>query len=298
MFALFNPPRSAKKRKSKAKGKRKARAKKPKWLRLLKGKKLSSVRTPGGGLIRRIAANRGKRRPFLGVNPIHHRRLWPTSSKGVVTTMAKHRRGRRARHNAGSLSLSAPRQSGLLDAFKVKNLTGATPVLAGVIANGLVTRMLASKIPYTQRGIGNIALGIGTAGILGMLARHINKAAGEGVFTGGIVGTLGCAFQEFMKPGVGLKAFALSGEMDGWSDERLSGLGQFISPGQIANAFTDGSTLSQYSLPNTNANFVPPTQMQVPQSPAQAHAARPMGDYESSAIGAVLGQDEGVSGIM
>lgn len=211
----------------------------------------------------------------------------------------KRRGGRRSRFNMG---FSSPKSRGLLDAFKPANLVGVTPILAGVIADGLVTKMLSDKIPYTKRGIGNIVLGIGSAGLIGMLGRYANKSLGDGLFVGGVVGTLGCAFQAFMQDG--LKSLSLSGSAwsderfagfggSAWSDERFAGMGNFTSPMAAAAAISssgEGMANSQYSLPAANAQFVAP-----PQTPAQHMHAHGTSDHDHAAIGAVLGDNDSSS---
>ncbi len=198
--------------------------------------------------------------------------------------MSRRRGGRRARFNMGSMK-------GALDAFKVRNVVGVMPILAGVIVDGLATKMLSEKIPYTRRGLGNIVLGAALAGVTGVVGQLVtrSKSIGQGLFVGGMVGTLGCAFQSFMQDG--LRSLSL-GEMNpnpftSYSFQGMEGLDNFTTPQAIAAAINSESPISQYSLPNVNAQFVAP-----PQTPAQGMAARRMADYEGGAIGAVLGQDE------
>ncbi len=278
MFALLNPPKGKKRRKGKAAKKR--RAKKHATI-------FSSIFTPGGGVIRKVRA----RNPFLGINPKFNR-FKAATLKGA-SVMAK----RKSRRNGSSLA--SPKQKGIFDALRPKNLVGVSPILAGVVLNGLGTEALSNKIPYTKKGIGNIALGLGVSGLLGMLGRYANKQLGDGIFIGGVVGTLGCAFQRFMAPGGGFKSLSLSGDnyLDGWANEQFGGnLGTFVSPEQISHAFSSQSPIAQYSLPNTNAQFM---RLAPPQTPMQAQQARGVSDIEQgNAIGAVLGNEEDISGIM
>lgn len=200
-------------------------------------------------------------------------------------------RGRRGRRNG--FSFSAPRSKGIFDALKPTNLVGVAPLFVGVIGNGLAQRTLASVIPYTKRGLGSILLGVSTAGLLGMLGRYASKAMGDGIFVGGLVGTLGCAVQDVRQGGL-MNALRIT-NMGDFSEP--FGMGNFTSPGAIANAFQSEGTIGQYSLPNSNAQFIPQPGMQMPQTPAQGQQARQMSDYEGSAIGAMLGQDD-VGGII
>lgn len=195
--------------------------------------------------------------------------------------------GRRSRFNMG---FTNPKSKGLLDAFKPSNLVGVTPILAGVILDGLVTKALSDKIPYTKKGIGNIALGIANAGLLGMLGRYANKSLGDGIFVGGVVGTLGCFFQSFMTEG--LKSLSLSGI---GPDYNFNALGAFITPQGISTAIPSGDTMSQYSLPAANAVYG--QSMQMPQTPAQGHHAQNMGDFEGAALASAMGSDGDMMGM-
>lgn len=214
----------------------------------------------------------------------------------------KRRGGRRARFNMG---FSSPKQRGLLDAFKPSNLVGVTPILAGVIVDGLATKMLSDKIPYTKKGLGNIVLGIASAGVVGMLGRWAGRglgkgmgnSLGDGLFVGGVVGTLGCAFQAFMQEGLKSLYPTLKGtdEWDQWEQNKFHeggfyGMGDFVTPGKISSAIPSGGTQSQYSLPATNAQFQP--QLAPPQTPAQHMHAHGTSDHDGMAIGAVLGQND------
>ncbi len=305
MFALMNPPLK-KRRKAKPFGEggnpwfgepaRHAAAARKGWSfrRKKHGKRLhkaKSLRTPGGGRIFAIAANRphrkSRRNSFMGINA-------PKSSTHPSTGasfMAKRRRGgKRSRFNIGSVR-------GI--AGKIKNsAVGVVPILGGVIANGLFTNWLSGKIPYTRKGIGNIVLGIADAGLMGLAASYIPgvRNIGNQVFLGGVVGTLGCAFQNLMTGGF-KSAFGLGDDLDGLYDINpnpytgysFQGMGNFTTPGAVARAIPSESTMSQYALPGANAQFVAP-----PQTPMQAASAGHMADYEPSAVGAMLGQDMGM----
>ncbi len=299
MFALMNPPH-VKHRKGRKTAKNswfgnteghRAAAKKGWGNRRKKhGKKIpraSALRTPGGGRIFSIAANpkpfwpRIRHNSFMGVNP----HISPSPSRSH--TMA---RKRRTRFNLG---FSSPKRSGsIFDAFKPNNLVGVTPILGGVVLNGIVAKFLSEKIPYTRKGIGNIVLGLASAGGLGMLAKYANKQMGDGVFVGGVVGTLGCAFQNFMADG--MKSLSLSGAYDSFTDHGFNGMGTFVSPQQVSSAMPSEGMISQYSLPATNAQFSPGMHAQLapPQTPMQHSQTRGISDYDGGAIGAVLGQDD------
>ncbi len=270
MFLLLNPPHKKRRKKTKRRAKK-------------------SIFTPGGGRIL-------SRNPFLGINPLNRRRR-SASFKGVFHMAKRRGRGRHVRFNMGSLSSMLKTPSGgrsFLDGFKPKNFAGTAPIIGGVIVSGLIQTHASNLIPYTKKGIGNIALGIAAAGITGLLGNFAGKGIGESAFIGGMVGTLGCAFKAFQE--TGLHSLALSGEFDPLTQGYgINGMGAFISPNLIASAIPSGGTQSQYALPASNAQFVPMQQMQVPQTPAQGANARHMADFEGAAVGAMLGKgDDGM----
>ncbi len=249
-------------------------------------KRASALVTPGGGRIFSVAANPrpfwpsirpSKRNSFMGINP----RGFSTTNNGGKAMSRKRHGGRRSRFNMG---FSSPKSKGLLDAFKPSNLVGVTPILAGVILDGLVTKALSDKIPYTKHGIGNVALGIANAGLLGMLGRYANKSLGDGIFVGGMVGTLGCLFQSFMQDG--LKSLSLGSFDSPFTQNGFQGMGAFITPQGISSAIPSGDTMSQYSLPAANAVYG--QTMQMPQTPAQGHSAQHMGEFEGAALASAM----------
>ncbi len=304
MFALMNPP--IRRRKVSVSKTRKnywpgnadghSAAAKKGWAKRRKkhGKKIkraSELRTPGGGRIFAVAANgpgsywpKVRHNSFMGINPYSG-----NNNPSRSHTMA---RKRRTRFNMG---FSSPKRSGsIFDAFKPNNLVGVTPILAGVILDGMLTKVLSDKIPYTKKGIGNIALGLVGASAIKLLGGYANKQLADGLFVGGVVGTLGCAFQNFMTQG--LKSFSLGDmdDLDSFTDHGFAGLGTFVSPGQIQHAIPSGGSMSQYSLPHTNAQFQPMHHAHVapPHSPAQHHQVHGMSDNDMGAISAVMGQND------
>lgn len=198
-------------------------------------------------------------------------------------------------------SMNAPTTSsaygGALDGLQPKNITGVVPIIGGYAIGAMVSGYLSKKIPYTSKGIGNLALSLASAGVLGATAgQFLGKSVGGGVLIGAIVEPLARTFNEITTKG--LSALSLAG----WSDDRLDDrfnanvlgspfgerlgdrfgnvgaqLGDFTTPGQITGANPTESSMSQYSLPAaTQANVIPQTQFspagggQHP-SPAQAH---------------------------
>lgn len=226
----------------------------------------SELRTPSGGRIFSVAANRGRRN-----NP-----------------MAK-RRGGRGRGlrllglNVGSMSMAAPKSEGkVYDALKPKNLTGVVPVVAGVIANSMLTGLVAGKVPYTSKGIGNYGLGLLSAGAVGGLGALISPQVGAGALIGAVVETLGRIVKDVREQGFG--ALSLSGMGDQWGEapwgfkgmddawqepaygfkgmgrhpstsvpaELLSGVGEFVTPRAITAAMPSDQPYSTAAAPRAN----------------------------------------------
>lgn len=217
----------------------------------------SELRTPSGARMFAVAANRGR------------------------TSMARKRshRGRRRGlrilgYNVGSMvpSMHAPTASAsFADAVKpgkvAKNVMGVAPIVGGVIANSMLTSYLAGVIPMTKKGVGNYALGLAGAGIIGGLGALINSDVGKGALIGGVVETLGRVVRDVREKG--LSALSLGDLGDDYSDpawgfqglgsgqsvpaEDLSGLNDFVTPGAIQRAFPSESTMTQYSLPAASA---------------------------------------------
>ena len=105
---------------------------------------------------------------------------------------SKRRGGARSvRFNFGSIS-TPKSKGGVLDGLHPKNWVGVAPILGGVILDGLLTKTLSDKIPYTKKGLGNIALGLAGAGVFRMLGSYSKsadvKAIANGMFLGGVVG--------------------------------------------------------------------------------------------------------------
>jgi len=211
----------------------------------------SELRTPGGARIFGVANNRRRDNP-----------------------MRKHR-GRRGKgrglrllgFNVGAMSVRQPSGSGkIMDAVSPKNLMGVMPVVAGVIANSMLTGMLAGKIPMTKGGVGNYALGIAGAGVVGGLGSLISADVGSGAFIGGVVEVVGRIVKDIRDKGFG--AISLSGldddeapDLSGFGEgpyqdpyaAGFQGMGEFITPRAIQAAIPSESTQSQYALPQATA---------------------------------------------
>jgi len=274
MFIYTNPPHKSKKAKKQVADVVKKKRKKK--------YKAFSIPTLGGG---RLMASNGKT-----WSSIFSRHLRPRGVAQNVrsSTMAHTRRGSKI----GALSMPR-RQSSVLD-YKgfLKNIVGVTPIIGGVIANGLVTTFLGSKIPYAKQGIGNLVLGVATATGLGALTGTVakNKDLSKSVMIGGIVGTLGCWFQKALNEGLVASLKPGMGDMASW-DGGFNGMGDFSTPMAIESAIQPQSNTSAYSLPMTTAQFVPQAQMALPPTPASAAGAKTMASYEQQAIGEFLGNE-------
>lgn len=204
----------------------------------------------------------------------------------------RHRRGtsrgwlRAIRLNGGSMASAfhAPKQSGILDGVRPLNLTGVLPVVAGLVANNMLQRVVAGKIPYTRSGVGKYVLGVAGAGVIGGVAATVSPKLAKSIFTGAMVETLGNMVIDLQSKGVGA--------ITKLSDDGLDGFGDFVSPNQINNVFPASNPMSQYSLPNTNAQMLP-----VPSGPGApvpvTTPAKAMSDYQDNMVGLMVDDGTG-----
>ncbi len=162
-----------------------------------------------------------------------------------------------------------------------KQVVEVMPLIAGVVANNLVTGTIAKiKVPLLQKGVGNYALGLLDAALLGWAGTSmVGKQFGNSIKVGGWVEVLGRAIHDMMSHGVvealkpGLSgiddmgvpgywaASAFKGHMplplEQTAFQGFMGMNDFVSPGAIANAFPAQQNYMQYAMPNSNAVGAP-----------------------------------------
>lgn len=253
----------------------------------------SELRTPSGARIFSVASNPHRRHP-----------------------MAK-RRGKRGRRGlrllgfnpASVLSMSEPTTTGkVTDAFKPSNLAGLVPIFAGAVINNMLTSLASKYVPYTGKGLGNYALGLASAGIVGSAAAMINPKFGKAALIGGAVEVASRVFADVQRDG--MKALTLGQDLNGWGPMEgvsdggtadqwsggFQGMNDFVTPQGIQSVIQSGPVMSQYSLPAATAAAGQAQLTAGPTGPSVAAAsakAKTMADYESSVLSEVISDDSG-----
>ena len=105
--------------------------------------------------------------------------------------------------------------------FKPQVLKKAVPVVGGALGNALLAGYVSDYLPgMFQEGIGNLAVGLGTAGILGALSGYVlSKDKAQGIFLGGVIEVVTRGVRDYVLPVVG-----------------MSGLGDYLSRSNAAEA--------------------------------------------------------------
>lgn len=177
---------------------------------------------------------------------------------------------------------------GVLSGVQPKNISGVVPIIGGYALNAIVSNYTAGKIPMTKTGIGNYALSLVNAGLLGALAGMVfGKNVGSSVLTGAIVEPVVRAVRDVSNSGfsaLSLKAYDnedIFQDRPGALTDNIIGqqtaLGDFTTPGQITGASPTESSMSQYSLPQATAQVAPQQTMQAYEDAVVAEAMQSAG---------------------
>jgi hypothetical protein len=132
--------------------------------------------------------------------------------------------------------------------YNVKTLGEAGVVVGGALGNAWLSGMVGSFLPgMLQSGIGNYAVGLGTAGVLGAgVGMVAPKQAGK-VFFGGVLEVVTRAVKEYVVPMIpGMSGCSGYGCMNGMGDyltrsnaaeaRNLHGLGDYLTRTNAAEA--------------------------------------------------------------
>ncbi len=199
------------------------------------------------------------------------------------------------RKNFGQ-NMSVPKPQGVFSGFKVQNLNGMIPILAGAVAQHVVTGIASRFIPMTKSGAGSIVLGLLSAGGLGVLAEKASPNFAEGAFLGAMTLTGVKALAAVATQGVG--ALGLKG-LDDRFDSHLDGLGDFADPLKINNSLPTANTMSQYSLPSPNAVMQPMDDYVIQAGPNLHHQSMQQApQHQPQAQGVADYQDQAVQQMM
>jgi hypothetical protein len=105
--------------------------------------------------------------------------------------------------------------------FQPRVIKKALPVVGGALGNAVVAGFVSDYLPgMFQDGIGNLAVGLGTAGLLGAASGYVlSREKAQGVFLGGVIEVVGRGVREYILPAVG-----------------LAGMGDFLTRANAADA--------------------------------------------------------------
>lgn len=179
------------------------------------------------------AEDKGLGYSFFGLNPRRNR-------------MSRRRKSHRNPPSAAA---------GITAGLRPHNIIGVMPYLAGAIANGILRGAIGKRFSMVSSGLPGLALGIGTAGIVGLLGHQISGAVGAAMLDGALIETGSDAFTQIKDGKFGLSGghdfdFALTGGT-------MSGMGDFAMPSAISAAQSTESTQSQYPMPAPGAHALP-----------------------------------------
>jgi len=89
--------------------------------------------------------------------------------------------------------------------MRPRTLTSVMPMVGGVVGNAMLANFAAGLLPgMLQTGIGNLAVSLASAGLLGAGVGMINSRWATPVFLGGVVETVTRAAREYLFPTLGL----------------------------------------------------------------------------------------------
>lgn len=109
--------------------------------------------------------------------------------------------------------------------FKPSTLMRAVPVVGGVIGNAWLTNFISKFMPgMVQSGIGNLALGLASAGLLGAGVGMLSPGNAGAVFLGGVIEVVTRGVRQYVLPVAGL-----SGCCPGM-------LGEYLTPYNVSEA--------------------------------------------------------------
>lgn len=167
-----------------------------------------------------------KRKRRSGKRASSRRRKGGVRRRRSLRLRCKAFNGRRRRSHNGSMSMRA-----VTSAFDVGLLSKAGVVVGGSLANNLLTGALTKVMPISalKSGIGNYAVGLLSAGLIGIGARKVLPSQAGGLFFGAILDVVTRIASRFivpMLPSPKLSGYALADylTMTNVQDSRLYGM--------------------------------------------------------------------------
>jgi len=148
--------------------------------------------------------------------------------------------------------------------FNYRVVASALPVVGGALGNAVVSGAVSGYLPsFLASGPGNLAVGLGTAGLLGAGAGMVSPKVGGAVFMGGVIEVLTRGIKRYILPAVGLSG------MMGMGCAGMGCVGDYGSDLMLGSQIPDYAQAT--GLDNNGLGDYLTT--------GNAASARPLGDY-------------------
>lgn len=178
--------------------------------------------------------------------------------------------------------------------FKPKVLMSTLPVVGGVVGNAVLSKFIGQYMPAVMRGgLGKIAVGLGSAGLLGAGAGLIKPKMAAPVFIGGVVETVTKAFRQYLLPMAGLSGLGMCCSMNGCGNCGLGDWGESMVGGSFYPSYQAATGLN-YEIPGPGVGPDAPGPMGDFLTPQNAQSAQALGywnNFHNDPIEATAGDE-------
>ncbi len=129
---------------------------------------------------------------------------------------------------------------GATKAFSMDAIKTGSVMVGGAVLNSIVRDLIAKQLGITSKPL-QYALGLGTAGLLGVGANRVLPGSGQQVFMGALTFELARAYNEFISDRMGLAPASISGMDDFLIQPQVTGavpspMGDFLQQPQVTGA--------------------------------------------------------------
>jgi hypothetical protein len=193
-------------------------------------------------MARRKRSRRVRRNTFKGHRKAHSRaarRGWSRRRRRASNPHRRYRRGRRGRR-FNPIAATGSLVGSLTSGFRVDTLKTAGVLVAGGIANAMLSRQLISLIPvdFLKAGMGSYATRLASAGLLSGIVRMVAPRYSGEVLTGAVMQVALKAVGELLpaewNPMSGLGDYLTLSQVQ--QARPLAGLGDYLTSQQVATA--------------------------------------------------------------
>jgi hypothetical protein len=178
--------------------------------------------------------------------------------------------------------------------FKPKVLMSTLPVVSGVVGNAVLSKFIGQYMPAVmQGGLGKIAVGLGSAGLLGAGAGLIKPKMAAPVFIGGVVETVTKAFRQYLLPMAGLSGLGMCCSMNGCGNCGLGDWGESMVGGSFYPSY-QATTGLNYEIPGPGVGPDAPGPMGDFLTPQNVQSAQALGywnNFHNDPIEATAGDE-------